>query len=461
MTPQRMMMLVIGGIFIIASGWYMGGCPGVSVCPFFRKPTDPPKKVTLTFIGPFDDPDAWADVEEAFNLYKSQKENGYLDVRIAFEKIEDNIYYEEIVKQRQYDEKGPNIFLVFHNWIPRWEGKILPAPANVTTLQEFKNTYAKAAVEDLTQENGIIFALPFYIDTLALYYNVDMFLNEGLVEGPKNWIDFENYVERLTYFKKDKNGQVILDGKGKPVIENAGAAFGGGNNVNRSQDILMALVMQNNYDEKNIVTFKTQNTKNAIKFYVDFTNPDSRFYTWNKDQMFSIDAFTQRKAAMMINYGAQIENVNNKTGGTLEYKVSPFPQLDDRKKINYASYWVPVVASKAPCIAEPGAKVDCGKLAWEFLKFAAQKKYVTTYLDKTNRAAANLEIAKDQSLAQDTRSIFASQVFTARSWRNEADTISDEKLLDMINKLIDSGTSAVKIKEAIVTPMRYITEINK
>jgi ABC-type glycerol-3-phosphate transport system substrate-binding protein len=456
-----MMMIFLATIFFLIAGWYLAGCPGTKVCPFFRKEKDPPKKVYLSFIGPWDSAADWGEVTEAFRQYKMQEANGYIDVNVIYEQIDDNINYEEIIKERQFDDEGPNIFMLFHTWMPRYEGKILPVPETMMTLDEFKNTYAYAAVQDLTAANGTIYALPFYVDTLALYYNTKMFLNESILEYPRNWIEFENYVEKLTYYKKDASGKNIFDGNGDLMIDFAGAAFGGGSNVNRSQDIVMLLVMQNNYDEKNIVSFKTEGAENAIKFYIDFTDPKSRFYTWSKDQMFSIDAFTQRKAAMMVNYSKEIPNIQSKTGGTMDYKIAPLPQLDDRRKVNYASYWVPVVASKAPCAAAAGLRVDCYDLAWEFLNFASQKTYANMYLDKTNRAAANLEIAREQSLAGDARSVFASQVFTARSWINPYDSISDEKLLEMINQLIANKEGRQDIDGAMTIPRRYISEINR
>lgn len=454
------MLLFLTGLFLLLSAWYMAKCPGVTVCPFFKPTKDPPGKVQMSFVGPWDSSQDWEEITAAFKAYKMNEKNGYLDVSIIYEQISDPINYEDVVKERQFDDKGPNIFMVFHNWIPRYEGKILPVPKNIMTSSEFEKTYARAATEDLVGENGTIYALPFYIDTLALYYNNRMFLNEGIAGPPKNWIEFENYVEKLTYYKKE-NGQTVYDESGAPVIEFAGAAFGGGSNVNRSQDIIMLLVMQNNYDESNIVSFNTDGASNAIKYYIDFTDPNSRFYTWNKDQIFSIDAFTQRKAAMMVNYSKEISNIASKTGGTMDYKIAPLPQLDERRRVNYASYWVPVVASKAPCVAAVGVKVNCYDIAWEFLKFASNETNVKKYLDKTNRAAANLKIAEEQSLAGDARSVFASQVFTARSWKNQFDSMTDEKLLDMINFLIAKPENRKDLKKAIANVRRYIDEIKK
>lgn len=457
-----MMLIIFGVIFLLISGWFIAGCPGTKSCPFFKEPKVDPKKVTLNFVGTWEYGNDWKETIDAFNKFKKLRENGFVDVAINIERVEDVANYEDILKERRFQGKQPNIFMIFHSWVPRYEAYISKVPENVMTVAKFKNTYARAAVDDLVTKEGVIYALPFYIDTLALYYNENMFLNERIVEPPKNWTEFENYVEKLTFLKKDQETKEILtDLDGNPMIDIAGAAFGGGSNVNRSQDILMLLVMQNNYDEENPVSFKTEGAKRAIRFYTDFTDPVSRFYTWNKNEIFSIDAFTQRRSAMMINYSSQIRNVDEKTGNALNYKVALIPQLDDKKTVNYASYWVPVVAKKAPCNAQAGLKVDCEKLAWEFLSFASKKSNTKMYLNSSNRAAANLEIAKEQSLAEDNRSVFAKQVFTAQTWFNKNDIVADQKLLEMTDFLIANEKNRKQLKKAMDTTMDYIGEINK
>jgi ABC-type glycerol-3-phosphate transport system substrate-binding protein len=453
MTKKKILLIVFLLAFsILTAGWYAIGCPPFERCPFFRPPkTEGPKRVTLTFIGPWDKAGDWSAVISKFNKYKKLEANGYLDVNIKYERIEDSINYEEIIRERQFDGKGPNIFMAFNTWIPRYKNKILPMPEGMMSLPQFEKTFAPVAKDDLIVD-GKIYALPFYVDTLALYYNEDMFLNENYVQAPESWDEFKDYVEKLT----------ILGGDGD--IVRAGAAFGGGSNINRSQDIVMLLVMQNNASHKNsdLVSFNNPQSVAAVKFYTDFTDPKNRFYTWNENQIYSIDAFTQLKAAMMINYSYGIENVINKTGGELNFKIAPIPQTDRNNKVNYASYWTPVVAKKAPCQAERGAKVDCYSLAWEFLNFASQKENVKLYLDSVKKPAANLKLAKEQaSNFDDIRSVFASQVFTAKSWYHPDDYESDQALVEMIDSIITADEKSKKdILKAMEIAKRRVKWLN-
>jgi len=450
-------------------------------CPWEKVP--PPKslpKVILTFVGPWDSAKDWADIAERFNRYKK---SAGIDVVIQYKTLPDTLNYEENIREMQFENDGPNIYTIYHSWVPRYAEKLLPMPAGMITLKDYQDTYAKVAFDDLVI-GGKVYALPLYIDTPILFYNQDKFFNEGYLRPPATWEEFKDYTEKLTILEekkesgsglinneavnetvdikgveKDNIGKIIQEEK---KIKVAGAAIGGGSNVNRSQDILMLMIMQNNMEENfaNQISFNNPGTFTAIKVYTDFTDPAKRFYTWNEDQMYSIDAFSQRKAAMMINYTHHIKTVQKQTGNTLNFKVAPVPQFNKNYKANYASYWVPVVPRTAPCRA--AVKVDCYALSWEFLNFAAQKENVKFYLDSTNTAAANLELAQQQANNfDDMRSVSASQVFTAKSWKRPDENLADKVLKEMINSIITKDKEEKKeIREAMNIAAREIVQLN-
>ncbi len=457
MTKQKIFLLGFVVFFLLIVAWYVLGCPLASKCPFVRFQKEEPPKVILTFIGHSDDDSDWRKIFSKFNAYKKMPGNGFLDVIIKYERICDPICepgdYEDIVRERQFEGEGPNIFMAPSTWIPKYKDRILPAPKGMMNLTEFESTFAQVTKNDLTDEDGNIYALPFYVDTLALYYDNNAFLNENLIKPPADWNEFEKYVEELTIF--DKNGNLIR----------SGAAFGGGSNVNRSQDILMLLIMQNNIGNgkiENLVSFENEGSSAAVNFYTDFTNPEKKSYTWDKDQMYSIDAFAQKKAVMMINYSHHIENVIDKTSNNLNFKIAPIPQLDKNNKVNYANYLIPVVPKKAPCGKEAKTNANCYSLAWEFLDFAARKENAKLYLDSTKKPAANLELAKEQLTDfNDKRSVFAGQVFTARSWEHPNDSLSDKVLVEMIDSItITDERIEENIFEAMLTATRYISSLN-
>ncbi len=442
MRKRKLFLIVFFVAFsIFIAMWYFIGCPPLKSCPFTKPKKGEEKIAYLTFVGPWDNASDWQGIISRFNEFKKKPENGGFGVDIKYEKINDPINYEDIIRERQFEDKGPNIFMVFNSWIPKYKNKILPMPENMMSLNEFETTFPRAVKNDLVLTNRI-YALPIYIDTLVLYYNEDMFFNADIITPPETWEEFKNYTERLTVLGEEGN------------IIRSGAAFGGGGLINRSPDIIMLLIMQNNISNPenidNISSLGTPEAAAAVKFYTDFTNPQKRFYTWNENQIYSIDAFTSRKAAMMINYPHHIDNVINKTGGTLNFKIAPVPQPDINNKVNYASYWAPVVAEKSACSASKSlGKIDCCQLSWEFLKFAASEENVGLYLNSVKKSPANIRLAQRQGLDPgDLRGVFASQVLTARSWFHPYDSLTDKALESMIDSII---TNDVNKKQAIET----------
>lgn len=435
MTKKKIF-FIVGILFLVVV--FVGGtsihCAPLSRCPWEKKiSSSAKKKVTLTLLGSWDDADAWKQVISDFNVYEGTKRG--LDITVKYEQI-DKYNYEEILFDRQVNKKGPNMFMMYNTWLPKYQQRIISAPESMMTVAEFEKTFAKVTADDLIAEEKI-YSLPLYVDTLALYYNKTMLYNAGFIRPPETWSEFTDYIEKLT-----------IMGEGNK-IEVMGAVIGGAEYVNRSQDILMLLVMQNNIKStttSNLVSFRSPEGQRAVKFYTDFADPTKRYYTWNyDDRMYSIDAFTQSKAAMSINYSYELENIDSKTGGNLDYGVALVPQQYPNNKINYASYWAPVVAKDAPCEKEDGVNESCALLSWEFIKFASEADNVRSYLDATRRPAANLVVAKEQSeKSGDPIAPFASQVLTAYSWDNPNNEKTDELLVNMIDSIITTDKSRKK-----------------
>jgi ABC-type glycerol-3-phosphate transport system substrate-binding protein len=124
--------------------------------------------------------------------------------------------------------------------------------------------------------------------------------------------------------------------------------MGTARNVNRPTDILGLLMLQNGTemigsDGRAAAFASTQGTQ-ALEFYTDFANPQSRNYTWNNAQDYSIDAFFEGNAAMMITYSYHYETIKRKNE-KLRFGTARVPQFAGRPSVNYANYWSYAVSS--------------------------------------------------------------------------------------------------------------------
>jgi len=417
--------------------------------------------VNLEIWGLFDDS---SDYEEIITEYK--KINPYVG-EIRYRKFTPETYGRELL-EAMASGNGPDIFLLQNNWAPSFASKIEPAPDAILRDYEIKNAFADVVYGDFVNQ-GKIFGVPLSVDSLALYYNRDMFNAAGITSPPKTWDEFNEAVKKLVKF--DSNGEIIQ----------AGAAMGTAYNINRSTDVLGLLMLQ-----KGVQMTDDNGTKSTINvgvldengnvarageialgYYAQFSNARSPFYTWNNKQHYSIDAFSENGVAMMLNYSWQKETLINKNA-KLNFSIAPVPQDNFSKPINYANYWAYSVAkNKYSTVTVDGQVIEVPNQirvheAWQFLKFLTTKNNgvvklfnarsgnskdfpinfdpAIVYLKKTEKPAARrdiIELQKNDSVIGP----YAYGNLIAKSWY-QSDPDGVEKILaEAIDSLNRGNTS--------------------
>jgi multiple sugar transport system substrate-binding protein len=207
--------------------------------------------------------------------------------------------------------QGPDILLVHSRWIPNFMDKIYPAPVEIIGEQKMKSNFVDIVVDDFLID-GSVYAAPLSVDSMALFYNKDLFNMAGITNPPKNWDEFADVARRLT--KIDENGQIIQ----------SGAAMGTAYNINRAVDVLNLLMMQKKTEMINDVRTAAVFNKrsgagnnsyspgeDAFRFYTQFADQNSSTvpYTWNSRMHYSVDAFSEGTLGMMFNYSWQIDSL--------------------------------------------------------------------------------------------------------------------------------------------------------
>ncbi|MEK9158233.1 MAG: extracellular solute-binding protein, partial [Patescibacteria group bacterium] len=187
------------------------------------------KPVTLQFWGVFDDHNAF---DKTISDFKAQNQG--IDVKYRQLTYEE---YEQAVVNGLAAGTGPDILMIHNTWLPKHGDKLAPMPANIPdkknpfTIQSFKDQFVDVAYQDFVYSNQI-FGMPLYVDSLALYYNKDLFNGAGITRPPQTWDEVNTDVQLLT--KVDNRGN----------ITQSGFALGTARNINRSTDILMDMMIQ-------------------------------------------------------------------------------------------------------------------------------------------------------------------------------------------------------------------------
>ena len=321
--------------------------------------------------------------------------------------------------------RGPDVFVIPNTDLARHKDKIVPAP--VRRLGLFQ---AQALFPDIVERNfvdgGLVYALPVSIDTLALFYNQDIFNQAAVVFPPKKWSEFDDVLEKIT----------IYDTSDPAIIARAGAAIGGSeDNVKNGADILGLLALQFGAlggTASGWSGFTSQEMKQAFDYYVSFSDSKKSRYTWNSLMPYSLDAFASGKTAMIFGYASTLPEIK-KRNNALPIRVAPAPQFGGlNNAVSIANYWGYAVgrASRDPV------------LAWEFvIALTAQKSAGEAYSKATGMPPA-LKVLIDQYLEDPDLGVFAKQTLIAKSWPKTDARAADKILSDAIKSFLSGAVSS-------------------
>ncbi|MFA6160159.1 MAG: extracellular solute-binding protein [Parcubacteria group bacterium] len=435
--------------------------------------------LSLEVWGPLDQELA---MREIFDTYTKLNPN---IVQINYKKIAYDTYRKELIDALAAGQ-GPDIFMVNNLWLPAFADKIAPAPTptdlKMITEQKFRNNFVDVTASDFVNE-GKIYGVPMSVDSLALYYNKDLFNQAGIANPPRTWNEFIDTAIKLT--KIDSFGNVVQ----------SGASLGTAYNINRSTDILNLIMIQNGtkmVDERGLASFGSAMSgaslgggaiypgEEALNFYTQFADSRSFNYTWNSSMHYSIDAFSEGLTAMMINYSWNIDTVSAKSP-KLNFAIAPVPQFENKPAVNVANYWGFVVAKNAMAKTPPNTPTVSNdtriKETWQFLTYFSTKPDgsfggavstsgvgqqanpnfdpAVSFLLKTEQPAARRDLIELQKTDAKI-GVFAVSNLVAKSWRQKDSTAVESIFAEMID---DVNKGQATVSDAIKTAVQRVNSL--
>ncbi|MBI4359987.1 MAG: extracellular solute-binding protein [Candidatus Jacksonbacteria bacterium] len=396
-------------------------------------------------------------------IEKYEKENPTIKIHFRNFRFEE---YEKEMLLAFAQDRGPDIFSIPHDWIGLYQNSIAAAPERVeikraimqdpkpgeleptirevitettpiVSARDIRRSYYSFVKDDVlragasgTESGGAnqVMAVPLSVDTLALYYNVDILEKNEIFDPPQTWQRFQEDVIKIA--QVDEDGGIIL----------AGAAFGTARNLIRPTDILAALMLQTGVTmidyERGFAAFhqsirekdKYNIGLEALRFYTDFSDPVKKVYTWNDKETHALEAFKQGKAAYMLGYSYNLPEIR---ASRVNFGVAPIPvPVGALGAATIPNYWVETVSKKSVHQAE----------AWHFLNFLSRPDNLLVLLETAGKISPIKEHAvkiTDPELA-----VFAAQAPQARVWYFGADAPEQEEaLLQMIENVVTGKRS--------------------
>jgi multiple sugar transport system substrate-binding protein len=405
--------IILGAVAFVIIFFILGL---LDVIPIFKSPEQQQAANTqtpITFWGVNNN----ADFKNAFEIYSTSHPN----VLVRYQQFDES-NYENALLNALATGKGPDVFMFHRSWAPKHGDKILAASDTQFSLYNLRQLFPDVIEKDFVSNQKIV-ALPLYLDTLALFYNKDIFNAKGIALTPTTWDEFKNLLPSLTEFDFSHN------------IKKAAAAIGGSNtSVNKASDLLSLLMLQTNPSFSDYANRKNNFGNKALEafnFYLQFANPSSNAYTWSENFGNSINAFASGDVAMIFNYSREIKELKQKNP-YLNFGVSAMPQINITSPVNYADYWGLAVSkqSKNP------------QIAWSFVVSMTTNQQIANAFSKDSNSPSALRTLINQNLTDVNMGVFAKQTLTAKSVYQSDKNIFSQSISNMIESVLTGKTDS-------------------
>lgn len=431
-NPVKKIIPLVGGIILVL----LIGLFGFKlILPRFSK-VQRPKEATLTYWG------LW-EPEEVMRGVIMEWEKDHPNIKINYSRQNHNEYRERLQSALARGE-GPDIFRFHLTWVPMLKNELESIPSSVMSASQYEQTFYPIISENL-KSGASYLGVPLMIDTLALYYNEDIFRAAGK-NPPTTWEELRQTASDLTV--KDEQGR----------IQTAGVALGLASNVDHWSDILGLMMLQNGADLTNPSACSTQGGEevclgaDALTFFAIFSKIDG---VWDETLPSSTQSFAAGRLAMYFGPSWRVFDIKA-LNPRLNFKIVPVPQLPGTN-ISWATFWVEGVAQKSKHKYE----------AWEFLKFLSSPQT----LEKLYQAQSNLrlfgEIYPRKEMADKLKTNplvapFLEQVPNAKTWylcSNTYDNGINDRMIKYFEDAVNAVNSGKTAKEALQTASQGVSQL--
>ncbi len=416
---QKQIIIVIGAVVTLGVLYFV-------ITSNLRRDSAPPE-VKLTVWGFSNGERALEDIAGSYRNFRPNAQVSYKNIDVS--------NYRETILNALASGDGPDVFLVGNHSLPGEIGTLASVPEGQFGLAKLKELFPAVVEQDFVRD-GKTYALPLYLDTLALIYNTSAFDQAAIAVPPRTWDEFRQVIPYLRVL--NTNGQIVK----------AAAAIGGTEKtMKNAADLLSIIMMQNGAPMTDPAGSKASFTGGAksagltaFNFYLQFANAASGAYTWNENQPYSMDAAGSGRTAMIFGYAADLAALKKKNplvslmATSLPQIKLNTPEAPEATAVNYASYEGLAVSKQSKAAG----------WAWDFVIYAATTPTVAkTYLDATHRPPA-LRSLITQTVNDPDLGVFARQALTARSWSQPDEAKVREAMSNAIGAVLSGQLDSTR-----------------
>ncbi len=406
-ADQNKFKLILTGVFIF---FILLGLVAFST---YKSPSNTSANINITIWGTID-----KNIFDSYiNKYKQDK-NLEFQLTYLYKSLNtiDNQLVEAIATG-----KAPDAILIPQTLEKRYLDKVYLMTSIPT--RDFLNTFVEEA-ELYLRPTGI-FALPFFIDPLVMYWNRDIFSNAGIALPPTKWTEFPALSAKLS--KSDNNAN----------ITKSLTSLGEYRNVDNAKALLSTLIMQAGSpiisEEGGI--FRSKLTyqgpsdilipaNSALQFFTDYSNPKKSVYSWNRSLPRSRQAFLSEDLAIYFGFASEFSDIKEKNPN-LNFDVALMPQvLNANLKTTYGDIYGFSILKNTQNLVP----------TFNLISLLTGADSVSTLLQVADLAPARRDII---SLGQKdpVKQVFSDSALISRSWVDPDMRRTDQIFQDMVENI--------------------------
>lgn len=359
------------------------------------------------------------------------------DIQVVYIQKDESTFEKDII-EAVASAQVPDLIILPDNLSYRFSSKLMHIPFASLPAQTFGTNYISAS--NIFAVNDGYLAVPFVADPLVMYFNQDLLAAVGISQAPKDWPAFSSSVSLLTKKTSDLT-----------IVQSA-TALGTYKNINNAKDILALLFMQggNNLVLKNPdgtlnprfgATAGNQETsaaKNALNFYLGFSNPVNDSYSWNDGLPRDRDSFVRGTLVYYFGHASELPIIRAQNPN-LNFSIGLPPQFKNAK--------VPLTTGTMYGLSIPAIAKD-KTLSVTVAKMLTTKEneqlLVSSGGSQFSYVPGRRDVIAEKPVGDPYMTLLYNVALVMRTWLDPHPTSSNQIFRDLVYT-ISSGVSTVDI----------------
>lgn len=268
----------------------------------------------------------WGTLDQSVfaNLLEEIKKNDDNWSKVKYVQMDSKDFTQNFINSLA-EGKSPDLVVIQSDLLAQLYTKLQPIPYDTYSERDYKDAFVDGA-DIFLFPNGI-YALPFAVDPLVMYWNKNMIASAGLSTPPRTWEELtEKTLPRVTMYNDE--GDILQ----------STVAFGEFQNVRHAKETLLMLMLQagshvSYITSRGINIDLNANDSNtpmppgdaATGFFANFSSRSSAWYTWNRALPNDKDAFLAESLALYFGPGSEYKDIED-GNPNLSFDVAQVPQ---------------------------------------------------------------------------------------------------------------------------------------